>query len=66
VWFLWIGLLGLLTAFALLPMLLPLVVPVLGLMCLLWKSRDMMTAAVSQLAEEAAAPFGMTRVQNKC
>jgi hypothetical protein len=61
---LWAFLIMLLGTFVAIPTFAPLAIPVVGLMWLLWHSRDMMTAAVSQLAEEAATPFAMTRVDH--
>jgi O-antigen biosynthesis protein len=61
---LWLALSGLLLLFVAIPVMLPLAIPVLGLLWILWESRWMMTAAVSQLAEEAAAPLGMIKVNS--
>jgi O-antigen biosynthesis protein len=61
---LWAALIALLLTFLATTALAPLAIPVVGVMWMLWDSRRAMTAAASQLAQEAAAPLGMIKVQN--
>jgi GT2 family glycosyltransferase len=55
------AIIAVLIAMALNPPLWPLLLPVGGLLWLMYRARGMMTAAVAQLAEEMGAPLGMTK-----